>query len=187
MRNKGDAKVERVPITLDGQDFDGVVVKLTKDEVSYAQNIVIEGNQRQAYIKVYGKEADLKHAPYNIRRRPDFKLYENWYKYKIGQEIVINSEVILKKIALALHVDANDLINPDGTVKNLKDISSIARSNLKMTVEYDKEGNPTKVKAEMSTYKDVLDTLLKMSTIDNELVKTLVAQIAQPEININRQ
>jgi hypothetical protein len=36
-------------------------------------------------------------------------------------------------------------------------------------------------------FKDVLDILTKMSSVDNELVKTLVAKVASPEVLVNKQ
>ncbi len=189
MATQRNKRNDIMPLQLDGKGFEGVEVYLTKEEVEYAQKLILEGNVKLSYIKVYGQEAyDKKPTQcYNIQKIGDFRLYMNWFKSKLGEELVVNTDIILKRIAVALHTDPNDIITVDGKIKNLKDIPELARANLEIKWKVDKDGEVVSADIKMMTYKDVLEGLLKMSTVDNQLVKTLVAKIAAPEVKVTKQ
>jgi hypothetical protein len=111
-----------------------------------------------------------------------------WFKGQIQQELIINTDIILKKLAATLAVDLNDFYDENtGVMKDLKDLSELARGQLKASWQYDANGKAKNLKVELVPFKDVLDILTKMSSVDNELVKTLVAKVASPEVLVNKQ
>lgn len=175
------------PLTLTGRGFDGVEVWLAPHEIKACERAVLEGNR----VKVYEEECKgIKGAvKYDtFRKLPDGKLYMEWFKSQVQRELIINTDIILKKLAATLAVDLNDFYDEStGLMKDLKDLSELARGQLKATWQYDEKGKAKNMKVELVPFKDVLDILTKMSSVDNELVKTLLAKVSAPEVNINKQ
>jgi hypothetical protein len=175
------------PLSLTGRGFDGVEVYLAPHEIKACQRAVLEGSP----IKVYEEESKgvagaVKYDTF--RKCPDVKLYMEWFKGQIQQELIINTDIILKKLAATLAVDLNDFYDENtGVMKDLKDLSELARGQLKASWQYDANGKAKNLKVELVPFKDVLDILTKMSSVDNELVKTLVAKVASPEVLVNKQ
>lgn len=175
------------PLTLTGRGFDGVDVYLSPAELKACQRAVLEGGLERVY-KEEIKGVDGAVTYNSFRRLPDARLYMEWFKTQIQNELIINTDIILKKLAATLAVDLNDFYDEStGLMKDLKDLSELARGQLKATWQYDEKGKAKNLKVELVPFKDVLDILTKMSSVDNELVKTLVAKVAAPKVNINKQ
>lgn len=175
------------PLTLTGRGFDGVEVCLFPHEVKACQRTVLEGSLPKVYEEeCKGVKTAVKYDTF--RKLPDARLYMEWFKNQIQQELVINTDIILKKLAATLAVDLNDYYDPStGVMKDLKDLSELARGQLKAKWKYDKNGKATDLQVEIVPFKDVLDILTKMSSVDNELVKTLVAKVSAPEVIVDKQ
>lgn len=175
------------PLELSGRGFDGVEVYLSPAELKACQRAVLEGGFERVYKEeTKGVKGAVKYDTF--RKVPDARLYMEWFKSQIQQELVINTDIILKKLAATLAVDLNDFYDEStGLMKDLKDLSELARGQLKATWQYDAQGKAKNLKVELVPFKDVLDILTKMSSVDNELVKTLVAKVATPDIEINKQ
>lgn len=175
------------PTTLNGAGFDGVEVYLAPHEIRACQRAVLEGN----FNRVYAEESEGVPTAVlfdTFRKLSDQKLYTQWFKSQIQDELILNTDIILKKLAAMAQVDLNDFYDDNtGLIKDLKDLSELARGQLKASWVYDENGKAKNLKVELIPFKDVLDILTKMSTVDNELVKTLVAKVAAPDINITKQ
>ncbi len=175
------------PLTLTGRGFEGVEVYLMPHEIKACQRAVLEGSLHKRYLEeCEGVTSSVKYDTF--RKLPDARLYIEFYKHQIQQELVINTDVILKKLAATLHIDLNDYYEEStGLMKDLKDLSEIARGQLKASWQYDADGKAKNLKVEIVPFKDVLEILGKMSGVDNQLVKTLISKVSAPEVNVAEQ
>lgn len=184
----------RVSHTLDLAPFDGVTIELSQLDQQLALEVVKGSKLIESYGRIFGPWVNASPGSYRTnayrwKQKPDVALYIEYLKKKLGAQLELNTDVIVKDLALAYHTSLADFVDAEGKRKCFKDINPLALQCVKISkLEFDTDGNPVGELSFVPMNKlDVLKFLTELSEIDTELVESLKAKVVSKETNLIRQ
>lgn len=180
-------------LVLDEGEFKGLEVRICQVDqqvcVEHVKGMSKRGAWKQFMIK-YKNVADtsISRTVNRYFAQHDIALYCNYLKKKLGKQLEINTDKIVKDLALAYHTTPSDFVDHEGKRKAFKDINPLALQTVKIdTLKFDKNGEPSGAFSftPMSKF-EVLKFLNELSEIDTDFVKTLKSKVTGAEVKLNR-
>lgn len=177
-------------VEIDMSEIDAGFESLTVEEIHFVYDVVICGmSQVDSYKKNIETQGRVHQGVVNaLFNDPRLKLYKQWLLYRFRETMTINTEMMLKDLTFAWHISPEDFIDAKGKLKHWAKIDKrVKRACSIKEITFDEKGQPKAgYKLIMPQKKDILDMMHKIGEFDPELVKTLVAELESPEINLKR-